>query len=66
VLLRRSDECNREQFEASGHRGKSEWNILIARTDDVLADERPDGIPHRPDKCKGTELHCFESYTESS
>jgi hypothetical protein len=23
----------------------------------LLTDERPDGIPRRPDECKGTELH---------
>jgi hypothetical protein len=66
VLLRRLDGCNREQFEAFGHRGTSGRKVLVVRTDDALTDERPDGIPRRSDGCKGTELHCFEFCTESS
>jgi len=31
-----------------------------------LTDERPDGIPRRPDGCKGLELHCLEFCIESS
>jgi hypothetical protein len=66
VLLRRPDGCNREQFEAFGHRGTSRQKFLVVWTDDALTDERLDGMPHRPNGCKGTELHCFESCTESS
>jgi hypothetical protein len=66
VLLRRLDGCNLDQFEASGHRGASGWKDLVVWTDDALIDERPDEIPCRPDGCKGTELHCFEFYIESS
>jgi hypothetical protein len=66
VLLRRPDGCNREQFEASRHRGTFERKVLVVRTEDALTDERPDGIPRHSDGCKGTKLHCFESCTESS
>jgi hypothetical protein len=66
VLLRCSDGCNREQFEASRHRGTSGRKVLVIRTDDALTDERPDGIPRRSDRCKGTELYYFKSCTESS
>jgi len=65
MLLRRSDGCNREQFEASGHRGASGRKVLVVRTDDASTDEHLDGIPRRPDGCKGTELYCFESCTKS-
>jgi hypothetical protein len=44
----------------------SGWKVLVVLTDDALIDECSDGIPHRSDGCKGTELHCFESCTESS
>jgi hypothetical protein len=60
VLLRRPDRCNREQFEASGHRGTSERKVLVVQTDDDLTDERLDGIPHCLDRCKGIELYYFE------
>jgi hypothetical protein len=63
VFLRRPDECNREQFEASRHRGTSRRKDLVVRTDDALTDERSNRIPCRLDGCKGTELHCFESCT---
>jgi hypothetical protein len=66
MLLRCSDGCNREQFEASRHRGTSGRKVLVIRTDDALTDERPDGIPRRSDRCKGTELYYFKSCTESS
>jgi hypothetical protein len=33
--------------------------VFVVRKDDDLTDERPDGVSHRPDGCKGTELHCF-------
>jgi hypothetical protein len=66
VLLRRPDGRNREQLEASGHRGTSGQKDLVVRTDDALTDELPDKKPHRPDECKGAELHCLESCTESS
>jgi hypothetical protein len=61
VLLRCSEECNQEQFEASRHRTTSERKNLVIRMDDALTDERPDVIPRRPKGCKGTKLHCFES-----
>jgi len=59
VLLRRPDGCNLEQFETSGHRGRSGRKVLVVWTDDALIVERPDEIPHRSDGCKGPELHCF-------
>jgi hypothetical protein len=66
MLLRHPNGCNREQFKASGHRGTSRRKDLVVRTDDGLIDERPDEKPHCQDGCKGTELHCLESCTESS
>jgi hypothetical protein len=33
VLLRRSDECNLEQFEASRHKREFERKVLVVRTD---------------------------------
>jgi hypothetical protein len=36
VLLKRIDGCKLEQFEASRHRGMSEWKVLVVRTKDAL------------------------------
>jgi hypothetical protein len=36
VLLKRLNGCKLEQFEASRHRGRSGWKVLIVRTDDAL------------------------------
>jgi len=36
VLLKRPDRCKLEQFEDSRHRGRSEREVLIVRTDDAL------------------------------
>jgi hypothetical protein len=47
---------NLEQFKASRHRGTSGQKVLVFRTDDALTNERPDGISHRLDRCKGTKL----------
>jgi hypothetical protein len=66
VLLRRTDGYNREQFEASGHRGMSRRKVLVVRTYDALTDEHPEEIARRPDGCKGTEQQYFESCIESS
>jgi hypothetical protein len=33
MLLRRSNRCNLEQFEASGHRWESERKVFVVRTD---------------------------------
>jgi hypothetical protein len=66
VLLKRSDRCKLEQFEASRHRGRSGRKVLIVRTDDAWTIERPDGISNRPDSCKGTDFNCLEIFTESS
>jgi hypothetical protein len=55
------DGCNLEQFEAFGHRGTSGRKFLVVPMDDALIDERPDGIPRRPDECKGTELIVLSS-----
>jgi hypothetical protein len=36
VLLKRLDRSKPEQFEASRHKGRSGWKILIVQTDDAL------------------------------
>jgi len=36
VLLKRPNGCKLEQFEASRHRGRSGWKVLVVRTDDAL------------------------------
>jgi hypothetical protein len=53
MLLKRLDGCKLESFEASRHRGRSGWNVLVVRTDDAWKVECPDGISHRPDGCTG-------------
>jgi hypothetical protein len=64
VLLRHPDGCNLEQFEASRHRGKAEWKFLFVRMNDAWTVECQDGICHRPDGCKGTELTIL-NFTQS-
>jgi hypothetical protein len=61
MLLRHPDWCNLEQFEASRHRGRSGWKVLIVRTDDALTVKRLDKILHRPDGCKGSDCSYLES-----
>jgi hypothetical protein len=61
VLLRHSDECNLDQFEASGHRGRSEWKVFVVQTDDALTVECLDGISRRLDGCKGSDFSNLES-----
>jgi hypothetical protein len=63
VLLRRSDGCKLEQFEASRHKGRSGWKVLVVRTNDAWTVERLDGISRRSDGCKGTEFNCLEIRT---
>jgi hypothetical protein len=61
VLLRRSDECNLEQFEASQHRGRSGQKVQsTVQTDDALIVELPDGISRRSDECKGSDYSDLE------
>jgi len=36
VLLKRPDGCKLEQFEASRHRGRSRWKVLLVQTEDAL------------------------------
>jgi hypothetical protein len=61
VLLRLPNGCNQEQFEGSRHRGRSGWKVIVARTDDALTVERPDGIPCRQDRCKGSDFYDLET-----
>lgn len=61
MLLRPPDGCNLEQFEASRHRGRFRQKVFVVRTDDALTIERPDGISHRPDGCKGSDCSYLES-----
>jgi hypothetical protein len=61
LFLRRPNGCNLEQFEASRHRGRSGWKVLVVRTDDALTVERPDGISCHSDGCKGSDCSYLES-----
>jgi hypothetical protein len=61
MLLRRPEGCNLEQFEASRHRGRFEWKVLIVRTDDAWTVERSDGISRCLDGCKGSDCAGLES-----
>jgi len=36
VVLKRPEGCKLEQFKASQYRGRSEWKVLVIRTDDAL------------------------------
>jgi hypothetical protein len=65
MLLRRPDGYKLEQFEASWHRGRSGWKVLVVRMDDAWTVECPDIMSRRPDGCKGTEFNCHEIRTES-
>jgi hypothetical protein len=51
VLLKRPDGCKLEQFEASRHRGRSRWKVLVVWTDDAWIVERLNGISCHPDGC---------------
>jgi hypothetical protein len=61
VLLRRPDGCNREQFEASRHRGRSRRKAFVIRMDDALTVELLDGISRRSGGCKGFDCSYLES-----
>jgi len=61
LLLRHLDWCNREQFEASGHRWKVQTESSCRPYKWCLTDKRPDGIQRRPNGCKGTELTVLNS-----
>jgi hypothetical protein len=61
VLLKRPDGYMLEQFEASWHRGRLGWKVLVIRMDDTWIVESLDGISCRPDCCKGTELTALNS-----
>jgi hypothetical protein len=50
-----------EKFEASRHRGRLGWKVLVVRTDDAWTIEHPDGITRRSDYCKGTDQHVLNS-----
>jgi len=61
VLLKRSNGCKLEQFEASQHRGRSERKVLVIRTIDASTAERPDEISRCPDGCNGFDFSDLES-----
>jgi hypothetical protein len=61
MLLRRPNGCNLEQFEASGHRGRSRRKVLVVWTNDALIVKRPDEISCCPDRCKGFDSSDLES-----
>jgi hypothetical protein len=61
MLLKRSDGCKLEQFEASRHKGRSGQKVLVVRTDDAWTVEGQDGISRHLDGCMGSDFSDLES-----
>jgi hypothetical protein len=61
VLLKRSDGCKLEQFEASRHRGMSRWESTSSGCMMLWTDGRPQGMTRCLDGWQGTKFSALQT-----